>query len=109
MSFWKDKRVMVTGATGLLGSWLVDELLAREAHVTCLVRDWVPDSRLLSEGADRHANLVRGSLEATSDAPRFGIDDSVLIICRARVGESPGASARGCLAAYKIMERIIEI
>jgi len=63
MSFWKDKRVMVTGATGLLGSWLVDELLAREAHVTCLVRDWVPDSRLLSEGAARRANLVRGSLE----------------------------------------------
>ena len=63
MSFWKDKRVLVTGATGLLGSWLVDELLRREAHVTCLVRDWVPDSRLLAEGATKRANLVRGSLE----------------------------------------------
>ncbi len=63
MSFWKGKRVLVTGATGLMGSWLVDELLRREAHVTCLVRDWVPDSRLLTEGADKRANLVRGSLE----------------------------------------------
>ena len=63
MSFWKDRQVLVTGATGLLGSWLVDELLRREARVTCLVRDWVPDSRLLAEGASRRANMVRGSLE----------------------------------------------
>jgi CDP-glucose 4,6-dehydratase len=63
MNFWKDKRVLVTGATGLLGSWLVDELLRRNAQVTCLVRDWVPDSRLLSEGATSRARLVRGSLE----------------------------------------------
>jgi len=63
MNFWKDKKVLVTGATGLLGSWLVDELLKREARVTCLVRDWVPDSRLLSEGMTNKASLVRGSLE----------------------------------------------
>ena len=71
MNFWKDKRVLVTGATGLLGSWLVDELLQREARVTCLVRDWVPDSRLLSEGAKNRANLVRGSLEDLELAMRI--------------------------------------
>ena len=42
---------------------MVEELCARGASVTCLVRDWVPASRLLSEGMSERANLVRGSLE----------------------------------------------
>jgi thioester reductase-like protein len=33
------RHVLLTGATGFLGSTLLDELLTRtEAHVTCLVR-----------------------------------------------------------------------
>jgi CDP-glucose 4,6-dehydratase len=63
MSFWQERRVFVTGASGLLGSWLVDALLAKGATVTCLVRDWVPASRLLASGAARRTNLVSGSLE----------------------------------------------
>jgi hypothetical protein len=35
------------------------------------------------------------SLEATWDAPRFACGGANLLIWRARVGESPGASARG--------------
>jgi uncharacterized protein YbjT (DUF2867 family) len=32
MSFWKDKSVLVTGATGLVGSWLVNELLKENRY-----------------------------------------------------------------------------
>ena len=63
LSFWSDRRVFVTGATGLLGSWMVDELLARGAEVTCLVRDWVPDSRLIAGGVLDRVQTVRGELE----------------------------------------------
>lgn len=63
MSFWKEKRVLVTGATGLVGSWLVNELLRRGAKVICLVRDWVPDTRLIAEGLLERVVSVRGSLE----------------------------------------------
>ena len=38
---------MVTGATGLVGGWLVRRLLAAGADVVCLVRDWVPQSELV--------------------------------------------------------------
>jgi CDP-glucose 4,6-dehydratase len=63
MTFWKSRNVFVTGATGLLGSWLVQELVGRGANVVCLVRDWVPASRFLSEGLASHATVVRGELE----------------------------------------------
>lgn len=60
--FWQDRRVLVTGATGLLGSWLVKRLLEQQAEVICLVRDWVPQSELvLSEDLEK-CRIVRGDL-----------------------------------------------
>lgn len=41
--FWKDRSVLVTGATGLLGAWLAEALVSRGASVVGLVRDWVPE------------------------------------------------------------------
>jgi CDP-glucose 4,6-dehydratase len=43
-SFWLDRPTFVTGATGLVGAWLVRQLLAAGADAVCLVRDWVPQS-----------------------------------------------------------------
>lgn len=63
MSFWNRRNVFVTGATGLLGSWMTEELLNRGANVTCLIRDWVPESRLVDSGAIGRVNAVRGALE----------------------------------------------
>jgi CDP-glucose 4,6-dehydratase len=60
---WRRRRVFVTGATGLLGSALVEELLGLGADVTCLVRDWVPSSRLLQAGALDRATVVGGDLQ----------------------------------------------
>ncbi len=66
MTFWKNRNVFVTGASGLLGSWTTQELVARGANVTCLLRDWVAGNRLSSEGLLERVNVVRGELE---DAP----------------------------------------
>jgi len=63
MTFWARRNVFVTGATGLLGSWLTAELLKRGANVVCLVRDWVPDSEAVSAGTLERCRLVRGELE----------------------------------------------
>ena len=63
MTFWDGRSVFVTGATGLLGSWLVEELLARGATVTTLVRDWVPGARPVVEDFLAKTNVVRGELE----------------------------------------------
>ncbi len=66
VTFWQGRNVFVTGATGLLGSWVVEELLSQAARVTCLMRDWVPDSRLVSEDLLSRTNIVRGELEDLS-------------------------------------------
>jgi CDP-glucose 4,6-dehydratase len=59
---WQRRRVFVTGATGLLGSEMVAELVSQGAEVTCLVRDWVPTSRLLSSRVVADTNVVCGNL-----------------------------------------------
>ena len=61
-SFWRDRPVFVTGATGLLGGWLVRHLLAVGADVVCLVRDWVPRSELVAAGLIEHVRVVRGDV-----------------------------------------------
>jgi CDP-glucose 4,6-dehydratase len=61
-SDWRDTRVFVTGATGLVGSWLVQRLLDAGAEVVCLVRDVVPRSSLLESGALARCIVVRGDV-----------------------------------------------
>jgi CDP-glucose 4,6-dehydratase len=63
MTSWKDSKVFVSGATGLLGSHLTAELVRRGATVICLVRDWVPDSEAVTAGTLARCRLVRGELE----------------------------------------------
>ena len=61
-SFWRDRPVFVTGATGLVGGWLVKRLVAAGADVVCLVRDWVPQSEFFSGGWQHQVRIVRGDL-----------------------------------------------
>lgn len=61
---WRNKNVFVTGATGLLGSWLTKELVAREANVVVLVRDWVPKSYFFQDDLHDKVVQVRGQVES---------------------------------------------
>lgn len=62
-NFWKNKNIFVTGATGILGSWLVKRLLSEKANITILKRDHVPMSELELSGAIKRVNIVQGCLE----------------------------------------------
>lgn len=61
--YWRHKNVFITGATGLLGSWLTKYLVDAGANVTALVRDIVPNSNLARSGYINKVNIVRGGLE----------------------------------------------
>ena len=60
--FWQDRPTLVTGATGLVGGWLVKSLVAAGADVVCLVRDWMPGSELVRSGAWDRVKIVRGDV-----------------------------------------------
>ncbi len=61
--FWRERSVLVTGATGVVGSWLVRELVDRGARVVCLVRDSVPRSYLFLSGYAARVTISQGALE----------------------------------------------
>src|SRR4051812_34846992 len=60
--FWIDRPTLVTGATGLLGGWLVKRLIDGGADVTCVVRDWVPQSELVRQSLLDRVKTVRGDV-----------------------------------------------
>ena len=68
---WTKRSVLVTGATGLLGGWLVEALIGRGATVVCLVRDEVPRSRFRSEGLDGQVVVCRGDVSDQATLERI--------------------------------------
>ena len=61
-NFWQDKRIFITGAAGLLGSWLTAELVNQGAEVVGLVRDQVSRSLLVSSGLINQITIVHGDI-----------------------------------------------
>jgi CDP-glucose 4,6-dehydratase len=65
-NFWMDRPVLVTGATGLVGSSVVSSLIDRKAEVVCLVRDWVPQSDFVRTGLIDKTRVIRGDVRDQS-------------------------------------------
>jgi len=60
---WSDKNVFVTGATGLLGSWVCKKLVELGANVVALERDTIPRSSFYLFGLNKEISQVHGPLE----------------------------------------------
>lgn len=74
MGFWTNRKVFVTGGTGLLGGWLVRQLLEAEAEVVLLVRQETPKSMIVRDGSIEQCVRVRGDLKDLA-ACRRALDD----------------------------------
>lgn len=88
--FWTDRPTFVTGATGLVGGWLVRQLVDAGADVTCLVRDWVPESMLLRNGAHAPVKIVLGDVRDQATLERvlgeYEIDTVIHLAAQTIVG-----------------------
>ncbi len=60
--FWKDRRVFVTGAFGLVGNATVELLLSKGADVIALERDHVSKSELCTSGNTDRITTIQGDL-----------------------------------------------
>jgi CDP-glucose 4,6-dehydratase len=67
---WAGSTALVTGATGMVGSWLVRELLARGTRVVALVHDSDPQSELFRSGDATRVSVVNGALEEPGSVER---------------------------------------
>jgi len=62
-AFWRDRRVLVTGANGFVGSWLCQRLVDEGARVVVLLRDHIPGANFHLLGLDGRVDAVSGGLE----------------------------------------------
>jgi CDP-glucose 4,6-dehydratase len=89
-SFWLDRPVLVTGATGLIGGWLVRRLIAAGADVVGLVRDWVPQAELVRGRLVEAVTVVRGDVRDQSALERalgeYEIDTVIHLAAQTIVG-----------------------
>ena len=60
---WKNRKVLLTGATGLLGGHIAARLASKGAEVVALIRDHVPTCFFHIEGLDKKVSIVHGNLE----------------------------------------------
>lgn len=68
--YWSDKRVLVTGATGMVGAWLTRWLVDAGAYTVALVSDTDPQSELIRSGYINRVAVVNGRLENYEDVER---------------------------------------
>lgn len=99
--FWRDRRVFVTGATGLLGGHLVEALLAGGAEVICLVRDWEPRARLIEEGWIDRVSQVRGELEDLAVLERAVNEHEIETVFHLGAQTIVGTAARSPLSTFE--------
>ena len=62
MEYWKDKRVLITGVGGFVGSNLAEELVDRGALVVGIIKNHIPNSNLSYTKTDRRIKKVFGDL-----------------------------------------------
>ena len=99
--FWRDRRVFVTGATGLVGSWLVRRLVQAGAYVVPLIRDYDPQSELMRSGTVQRTAVVNGSLENYADLERAICEHEIDTVFHLGAQTIVGTALRSPLATFE--------
>ncbi len=98
---WKERRVLVTGATGIVGSWLCEELVKREAYVVALVRDHDPQSRFFYEKIAEGCAVVSGDLVSYADSLRAVNEHEIGVVFHLGAQTIVGSAERDPLGTFE--------
>jgi len=99
--FWLHRRVFVTGATGMVGHWLVRDLIAAGARVVCLVRDPDPQSGFYRSGDYQKVSLVQGDVEDFASLERAINDHEVETVFHLAAQPIVGVAHRNPLPTFE--------
>jgi len=100
-TYWASKRVFVTGASGLVGSWLVRELLARGAYVVALVRDADEQTELARSGDLARISVVSGALEDAAASERAVVEHETDTVFHLGAQTIVGTALRSPVATFE--------
>lgn len=100
-TYWTGKAILITGATGILGSWLTSSLLDAGARVVALIRDWDPQSELIRSGTIQQVSVVNGSLEDYGTVERAINKHGVDTVFHLGAQTIVGAALRNPLATFE--------
>jgi CDP-glucose 4,6-dehydratase len=95
------RSVLVTGAYGLLGSWLAKALVAQGARVTVIKRDDTMASALTLEGTEQRVNVVRGDVADLSLIERALTEYEVDTVFHLAAQAIVGIASRSPLSTFE--------
>ncbi len=98
---WAGRTVLVTGATGLVGSWLVRRLLQEGARVVALVRDWDTQTELVRSGDVQRCIVVSGRLEDYGTLERAISEHEVEVVFHLGAQAIVGTAFRSPLLTFE--------
>lgn len=98
---WLERRVLVTGATGIVGSWLCEELVRRGAFVVAMVRDADPQSRFFRDGISRECTIMNGDLVHFADCMRAMNDYEIETVFHLGAQTIVGAALRDPMDCFE--------
>lgn len=98
---WAGASVFVTGATGIVGSWLCIELLDLGAHVVALVKDADPQSELIRSGNIARLTVVNGNLEDYRTIERAVNEHEIQTVFHLGAQAIVGAALRSPLPTFE--------
>jgi CDP-glucose 4,6-dehydratase len=100
-SFWHERPVLVTGCTGLLGSWLTEALVAVGAVVVGIIRDDVPQSQLFRSGTISRIRVARGDVTDYAEVERVIAEYEVETVFHLAAQTIVGIANRAPLSTFE--------
>ena len=98
---WSNRRVLITGATGIVGSWLVKRLLQEQCYLVALIRDWDPQSELIRSSDVNRISVVSGALEDYASLERAINEHEIDTVFHLGAQTIVGTAARSPLPTFE--------
>ena len=98
---WAARRVLVTGATGMVGSRLIGTLVERGATVVAFVCDRDPQSELIRSRLIERTNVMNGRLEDFAAIERAVVGHDIDTIFHLGAQTIVGAAHRSPRATFE--------
>lgn len=99
--FWLGRRVLVTGATGIVGSWVVKDLANKGSDVVAFVLDANPQSELYRSGLVERVTVMNGCLEKFNDLQRAIVEFEINTVIHLGAQAIVSVAHRSPLATFE--------